>query len=72
MSDRSEALLAELVDLQRQYLANQERALAQQSQSFALQQEGLARYRASVRIILGLIAATIGGIVMVSMLSAGR
>jgi hypothetical protein len=42
MSDRTESLLAELVDLQRRHLVNQEHAIAQQAESIARQKESVA------------------------------
>ena len=63
MSDRTEALLAELVELQRRQLANQERAIAQQAASVAqqdasvaLQREAVERQRRALRVVWALIA----------------
>jgi hypothetical protein len=63
MSDRTEALLAELVELQRRQLANQERAIAQQTASVAqqdasvaLQREAVERQRKAMRIVWALVA----------------
>ena len=67
MSDRTEQLLTELVELHRQQLANQERALARQEQAVALQQEAVARQRSALRrvwrlviLVLALIAISYG------------
>ena len=67
MSDRTEQLLTELVELHRRQLANQERALAGQEEAIALQRDALARQRAGLRrvwrlviLILALIAITYG------------
>jgi hypothetical protein len=63
MSDRTEALLAELVELQRRQLANQEEALAVQRRSvdaqagsIELQRTAVDRQRGYMRVVFGLIA----------------
>ena len=63
MSDRTEALLAELVELQRRSLANQEEALAVQRRSvdaqagsIELQRLAVDRQRTALRVIFGLVA----------------
>ena len=63
MSDRSEALLAELVELQRRQIANQEEALAVQRRSVdaqagsvELQRLAVNRQRTALRVIFGLAA----------------
>jgi hypothetical protein len=63
MSDRTEQLLAELVDLQRRSIAHQEQSMAQyqeamtrQERALALQAEGVARQRFAMRMIWVLMA----------------
>ena len=63
MSDRTEALLAELVELQRRTVANQEAALAVQQRSvdaqagsIELQRLAVNRQRTALRVIFGLVA----------------
>ena len=67
MTDRTEQLLSEIVELHRRQLANQERALAGQEQAVALQQEAIARQRSALQrvwqlviLVLVLIAITYG------------
>ena len=66
MSDRTEALLAELVELQRRQIANQEEALAvqrrsvdAQASSVELQRLAVNRQRTALRVIFGLVALAI-------------
>ena len=62
MTERTEALLAELVDLHRKQLANQERAIAQQQHSVALQEEAVRRQKTALRrvwLLVGALAAVI-------------
>ena len=66
MSDRTEALLAELVELQRRQLANQEEALAgqrrsidAQASSVELQRLAVERQRKALRIVFTLIAIVV-------------
>lgn len=49
MSDRTETLLAELIEVQRRQLANQERAIAHQEQALAVQQAAVERQRNALR-----------------------
>ena len=63
MSDRTEALLAELVELQRRQIANQEEAIAVQRRSvdaqagsIELQRLAVDRQRTALRVIFGLVA----------------
>ncbi len=56
MTDRTEALLAEMVELQRRSLANQEAALEGQRQAIEAQQVALQRQRGALRVVFGLIA----------------
>lgn len=62
MTDQTDALLSELVDLQRRALANQERALAHQEQSL-LRLQASARRARSVQwmswIVIALVVATL-------------
>jgi hypothetical protein len=62
MSDRTEALLSELVELQRRQLANQEEAIAvqrrsvdAQADSIELQRLAVDRQRKALRLVFGLI-----------------
>ena len=67
MSDRTEQLLTEIVELHRRQLANQERALAGQEEAVALQRDAIARQRSALQrvwrlviLVLALIAITYG------------
>ena len=51
MPDRTEELLAQLVELQRKQLANQERAIAHQAQSIATQEKAVKRQASAIRLI---------------------
>lgn len=71
MSDRTESLLGELVDLTRRQLANQEQALAvqqrsieKQEQAVVMQAEALERQRTALRRVWGLIALILALIVI--------
>ena len=55
MTDRTESLLAELVELQRRQVANQERAIAQQTESIAIQAQAVERQRVALRRVWALI-----------------
>ena len=71
MTDRTETLLSELVELQRRQVANQERgiahqerAIAQQEQSIAIQVQAVARQRGALRIVWILLALLVPMIAM--------
>lgn len=59
MTDRTEALLAEMVELQRRSLANQEAALEGQRQAIEAQKVALHRQRGALRVVFGLIAIVV-------------
>lgn len=59
MTDRTEALLAEMVELQRRFLANQEAALEGQRQAIEAQKVALQRQRGALRVVFGLIAVVL-------------
>lgn len=67
MSDRTESLLAELVELQRRQISNQEQALARQDQALArqehaisVQQQAVDRQKSAVRRLwLVIVIATV-------------
>ncbi|HEY0997403.1 MAG TPA: hypothetical protein VGD77_15520 [Gemmatimonadaceae bacterium] len=59
MTDRIEALLAEMVELQRRSVANQEAALEGQRQAIETQQLALHRQRGALRVVFGLIAVVV-------------
>lgn len=59
MTDRTEALLAEMVELQRRSLANQEAALEGQRQAIEAQKLALHRQRGALRVVFGLIAVVV-------------
>ena len=69
MNERSEQLLAELVEITRRQLANQERAIAQQVESVKLQAEAVARQRVALRRVWWLIAFVILAIVGIPVLN---
>jgi hypothetical protein len=53
---RRQALLAEQVELLRRQLANQERAIAEQTRSVAIQEQAVGRQQRALRIVWILIA----------------
>lgn len=64
MTDRIESLLAELVELHRRQISNQEQALARQEHAISIQQQAVARQRTALRRIWLLVAVVmilIGG-----------
>ena len=64
MTDRTESLLAELVELHRRQISNQEQALARQEFAISIQQQAVARQRTALRRIWLLVAVVmilIGG-----------
>ena len=70
-SDRTESLLAELVELQRRQISNQEQALARQDQALArqehaisVQQQAVDRQKSAVRR-LWLVIVIVGGALVV-------
>jgi hypothetical protein len=69
MSDRTEALLAELVELQKRNLANQEIAIARQQESIVLQSGAIERQKAALKRIWLLIAFVILAVVGLPLLS---
>jgi hypothetical protein len=69
MSDRTESLLAELVELQKRNLANQEIAIARQQESIVLQSGAIERQKAALKRIWLLIAFVILAIVGLPLLS---
>jgi len=67
MSDRTEQLLAEILEVHRRQLANQELAIARQEEAVALQRDAIARQRGAITrswrlvvLVLALIAITYG------------
>jgi hypothetical protein len=56
MTDQTTSLLAELLDVQKQLLANQARALEQQQLAIQQQFEAGARQRRALRFLIPLIA----------------
>jgi plastocyanin domain-containing protein len=69
MTDRTEALLAELVELQRKQLANQEAAAARQEKAIAMQAQAVERSRRSLKGIWLILAVVCGGIILVPLLN---
>jgi hypothetical protein len=69
MSDRTEALLAELVELQKRNLANQEIAIARQQESIVMQAGAIERQRSALKRIWLLIAFVILAVVGLPLLS---
>ena len=64
MTDRTESLLAELVELHRRQISNQEQALARQEHAISIQERAVARQRTAFRRIWLLVAVVmilIGG-----------
>ena len=60
MSDRTESLLAELVELQRRQISNQEQALARQEHAISVQQQAVDRQKSAVRRLwLVIVIATV-------------
>ncbi|HEX8942122.1 MAG TPA: hypothetical protein VF785_03230 [Gemmatimonadaceae bacterium] len=60
MTDRTDALLAELVELQKRQVSNQESMMARQEQAAARQQEAIRRQRKfnrSMWIFIGVLVA---------------
>lgn len=57
MTDRSESLLAELLDVQKRVLANQEAALEQQ-------RVATARYQRTVRLVMTLVLIVMAAILL--------
>ena len=60
MTDRTDALLAELVELQKRQVANQESMMARQEQALTRQQEAIQRQRRfnrSVWVLIGVLVA---------------
>jgi hypothetical protein len=71
MSDRTEALLSELVELQRRQIANSEKMVAGQQEALAgqklaieRQQVALSRQRIGLRLVFGLIAVMLAMILV--------
>jgi uncharacterized coiled-coil protein SlyX len=54
MSDRTEQLLAEILEINRRTLANQERAIARQEEAIIVQREAVARQRRVLRVLIPL------------------
>lgn len=69
MSDRTESLLAELVELQKRTVANQELAIARQQESIVLQAGAIERQKSALKRIWLLIAFVILAIVGLPLLS---
>jgi hypothetical protein len=55
MTERTEQLLADLLEVQRRVLANQDEALAMQRHAVDLQVEAVARQRQAMRIIVPIV-----------------
>lgn len=69
MTDRTEALLAELVELQRRQVKNQEHALERQEYAISVQQVAVARQQSALRrawVLIGLIALIIVGMPVIT------
>lgn len=76
MSDRTESLLAELVELQRRQISNQEQALARQDQALArqehaisVQQQAVDRQKSAVRrlwLLIVIVAVVFVGLPVLS------
>ena len=69
MTDRTEALLAELVELHRRQISNQEQALARQEHAISIQQQAVARQRSALRRIWLLVAVVmilVGGELLIT------
>lgn len=64
MSERTEALLAEIVELQRQQLSNQAAAIEQQRIALEQQQEAMRRQRQAIRVVLPLVVVAILAILL--------
>ena len=69
MTDRTDALLAELVELQKRQIANQESMMARQAEAVVRQQEALGRQRKFNRSMWIFIAVIIAMILVVPLLN---
>ncbi len=69
MTDRSEQLLTELVELARRQLKNQEHAIAEQAASVELQREAVARQRVALRRVWWLIAFIVLAVVAIPLIN---
>jgi Mg2+/citrate symporter len=68
MTERMESLLAELVEMQRRQLANQERAFAAQQEALARQQEASRRAKRLTFVINAVLILVVIGIVVIPIL----
>jgi hypothetical protein len=69
MTDQTDALLSELVDLQRRALSNQERALANQEQALVRQRAGVRRARTMLWLSWILVAILVASLFIVPLLN---
>jgi hypothetical protein len=69
MTDRTEALLAELVEIQRKQLANQEAAAVRQEKVIAMQAQAVARSRKSLKGLWLVLAIACGAMILVPLLN---